>query len=180
MPVYEATTKEKLEKYCDIWLPVWKESGYELESYITPGIQRFIFSDKDGDYGCCEFNPYDYKNAMVNDTFPFHQFSELHNKKVVELEKLVIISEKRGSLKRLLEQMYFVTTYVQEREYDYMIALLNPDLYHKLVWRFKLPIKKLVSIGNDLPYIPCMLASQEMAKTKFALNSLTKKPLLQS
>jgi len=166
-----------LEKYCNLWLPAWIESGYELESYITEGIERFIFYTNTGEeFGCCEFNPYYFDYSPVNDSFPFNDFPILKDKKVIELDKFVIKNEYQGSVKRLIEIMNFLTTYViVERKCDYLIALMNPDLYNIFVSRFKVPITRLLDEMNaDRNYLPVMLEVKALEESNFGQKVLKK------
>lgn len=94
----------------------------------------------------------------VNSDFPFHEFTELDNSKVYEIDKLSIKIDSRGSLRSLLEIVYFLIAYSFKNNLDYCISLLNPDLYDALVWRFKIPVKRLLKHGyEDLPYYPAII-----------------------
>lgn len=177
MKVMKVNSHKDLEKYCDLWLPVWIDSGYELESYITEGIERFIFCTKTGeDFGCFELNPYSFDSSPVNETFPFNHLSILKDKKVIELEKLVIKNEYRGSIKRLIEIFTFFTEYIIfEKKYDYLIALLNPVLYNTLVKKFNIPITRLIGkMNGNNNYIPAMLEVKALEKSNFGKTVMKK------
>ncbi|WP_338449604.1 hypothetical protein R4Z09_26085 [Niallia oryzisoli] len=177
MKFVKVQSHKDLESYCNIWLPVWIESGYELESYITKGIERFIvYTNTSEKFGCFELNPYYFDCSPVNEAFPFHHFPILKNKRVVELEKLVIAKTQQGSIKRLLEVFQFFTAYIiTERRYDYMIALINPELFHVLTTRFNLPLIKLEGkMNSDRNYFPILLEVKALEETVFGQKALNK------
>ncbi|MCM3574191.1 hypothetical protein M3172_13425 [Mesobacillus subterraneus] len=159
MAVRKVLSFEDQEKFDDIWIPSWLEQGYELESFIIKDLERFIFYNSKGDYGSLELIPYSTRpDWLINSNFPFHEFIELNNSKVFEIEKLSIKIDSRGSVKSLLEIVYFITAYSFKNNLDYCISLLNPDLYEALVWRFKIPVKRLLKHGyEDLPYYPSII-----------------------
>ncbi len=174
MPVLNVISHSHLERFDHIWMPVWAESNYVLESYIKPGINRYLFFDHNGDYGSLELIPYDFNNTPINSEFPFNHFLELKNKKVIEIEKLAIKKEARGSMRRLLELFTFLTVNAVEKQHDYYIALLNPDLYKTMVWRFKIPIRRLVLMGyEDLMYYPVIIDIEAVKNSKFGQRMLS-------
>lgn len=162
MPVQLVQTAQDFERYTDIWLPSWIENGYELESYITPGIERYIFFDERGDYASLEIVPYNFEFSPVNQSFPFNQFTRLKGKKIVEIDKFSIKKEKQ-SIKKLHELMSFVTYYLIHNNFDYGLTLLNPQVYETLVWRFKVPITKLAVPNMEIPlYVPALINVKEL------------------
>jgi hypothetical protein len=171
-------TQKDLDRYCNIWLPVWIKDGYELESYITRGIERYIFlSETNGEeIGCCEFNPYYIDSSSVNEAFPFNKYLELRNKKVIELEKLVIKDKYQGSVKRLIEIFNFLALYSFQTKCDYIIALLNPHLYIALTDRFKIPFARLSDekFNNNEKYIPALLEIKAFERCNFGQKVLKK------
>ncbi|PLR92543.1 hypothetical protein [Bacillus sp. T33-2] len=165
MSVFRVETKRDMERFDDIWIPVWIENEFELESYITPGVERFIFSDIEGDYGCVEFSPYNYLHAPVNELFPFHNYKELHNAKVFEFDKLAInpVYQYTGKLLNILS---FIVKYLVANKPDYVIALLNPTFYEDFILKFNVPVTRLTSEKNDLKYIPVIMDSQQLINSK--------------
>ncbi|MEH7097789.1 hypothetical protein [Neobacillus vireti] len=176
MDFVKIQTQKDLERYCDIWLPVWIENGYELESYITKGIERFIFRSNSGeDIGCFEFNPYYFNCSPVNEDFPFHHFPILQNKKVMELDKFVIKSEYQGSLKQLLEALNFISIYAINNKFDYVIGLVNLHLYEIGTERFNVPFNKLIDREySSNKYVPTMLEIKALKGSKFGQRAMKK------
>lgn len=169
MTVSKVTNVLEQERFDSIWIPAWQEQGYEIESHITPGLERYIFSGRGNDFGTIEFVP--YKNVRewpINRTFPFNEFPQLKGKKVIEVDKLTVTKAFRGSLRGLYEIINFISTYAFENSIDYYIILINPDLYDVLVWRFKLPMKRLMKPGlRKLPYYPAIIKTEEVRKSEF-------------
>jgi hypothetical protein len=159
VPVLKVNTFLEQQRFDHIWMPSWIEAGYELESYITEGVERFIFYDEIGDFGSIEIVPYDLQiSRPINKVFPFYQFSELNGTKTMEIEKLTVRKEVRGSPKYLLEMFLFLAKYSNENNYKYWVSLMNPELYNALVWKFSFPAKKLALVGgNDLSYYPVLI-----------------------
>lgn len=169
MTVSKVTNVLEQERFDNIWIPSWQEQGYEIESHITPGLERYIFSGKGYDYGTIEFVP--YKNVSewpINKTFPFNEFIQLKDRKVIEVDKLTVSKECRGSLRGLYEIINFITTYAFKNSIDYYIILINPDLYDVLIWRFKLPMKRLMKPGlSELPYYPAIIDVEDVRKSEY-------------
>ena len=99
MSVLQVQTNEEQQRFDKIWIPAFLEQGYEIESYILPQNRDVIFYDDDGDFGTLELVPWKaVPEWPINQTFPFHKFPQLHNKRVVECDKLAIVKEKRAML----------------------------------------------------------------------------------
>jgi hypothetical protein len=89
----------------------------------------------------------------INKIFPFYQFPELNGTKTVEIDKLTVRKEVRGSPKYLLEMFMFLAKYSEENNYQYWVSLMNPELYNALVWKFSLPVKKLHKLEEMIFHI---------------------------
>ena len=119
MAVRKVQTLKDQEKFDNIWIPSWLEQGYEIESYIIKDLERFIFYNNKGDYGSLELTPYYSRpDWPINSDFPFHEFIELENSKVYEIDKLSIAINSRGSIKSLLEILSFLTAYSFKNDLD--------------------------------------------------------------
>lgn len=171
MSVLMVQSMAEQERFDNIWIPSWIEVGYELESYTTKNLERYIFHNKIGDYGTLEIVPYSTDHFWpINIRFPYYEFIEIRGKKVFEIEKVAVIKEKRGSIKNLYEMISFIYSYGSNHKYDCAICLLNPDLYNALVWRFNIPVKRLIKIGYEqLPYYPVIFDLAFIKQSAFGL-----------
>ncbi|OLN22935.1 hypothetical protein BTO30_06995 [Domibacillus antri] len=166
MPAHLVRTDQDFKRYTDIWLPIWIERGYELESYTIPGINRYIFFDIYGDYGSVEIIPYQFKKSPINDNFPFNRYLFLKDMKTAEVDKLAIKKDVQ-SVKKLHEIMSFLTNYFIYSGFDCYIALLNPQVYEAFIWRFKIPITKLSIPDFETPYVPVLFKVEELKKSLY-------------
>ena len=75
MSVLQVQTKEEQKRFDRIWIPAFLEQGYEIESYILPGMKDVIFYDDDGDFGTLELIPWKADaDWPINQAFPFTSF----------------------------------------------------------------------------------------------------------
>ncbi|MFP7486272.1 hypothetical protein SFC65_19100 [Priestia filamentosa] len=169
MPIKRVTTTNSIEyqTFEQIWIESWLESAYEIENYIIPGVERFLVYNSLGHTGTFELTPYQHSSEWpINASFPFHKCDELKNKKAFEIDKLTIKKEARGSLKTLVNIFSFLATYGRDNDYDYAITLLNPDVFHVLAERFRVPIERKDNDQQQLPYVPAIINVREMHNSK--------------
>ncbi|MDN7241623.1 hypothetical protein QWY14_07450 [Planococcus sp. N028] len=159
-------TTIEYERFTNIWLPIWKANRFTLESSIVPGNERYILLHNQEEYGSVEAIPFNYDHSLINNDFPFHYFTFLKNKNVIEFNKLVIKKEMQ-SLRKLHETLLFLANYSIDHNYDYIIALVDSQLYNTLVWRYKLPVVKLYIPTVHTTLIPIAIDTQKLKNSPF-------------
>lgn len=176
MQFRKAASIKDLEVFCNIWMPEWIKVGFELESYITEGIERFIISTDEGeDFGSLELIPYSFDLSPVNETFPFNKFEILKDKRVAEIDKFAIAKEYQGSIKNLVGVIDKLCIYlIVEKKYDYIITLLNPLVYVTIVKRLRIPNKRLEGVlASKVNYIPVLFNRQEITNSPYGKRILS-------
>ncbi|WKA53873.1 hypothetical protein [Planococcus shixiaomingii] len=159
-------TTIEYERFTKIWLPIWKANRYTLESSIVPGNERYILLHDQEEYGSVEAIPFNYENSLINNDFPFHYFTFLKDKNVIEFNKLVIKKDMQ-SLRKLHETLLFLANYSIDNKYEYAIALVDSQLYNALVWRYKLPVVKLFIPSVQTELIPVVFDTHKLQNSLF-------------
>jgi hypothetical protein len=147
-------TKEELEIFDSIWIPAWKEKGFDLECLLGH-VDRYLIHNSDNEYiGSVSFRPYNF-DSTIDDVYPFHQNNIVKQNigHIIEIDNLAILKEYR-EVKNLAKVVVTLVEYAKVHEFNYYIATADYAFYkavHKFYPTSLYPLHKRINYrGNNL------------------------------
>ena len=165
-----------MQAFNHIWQTCWTEKGFEFEE--NPFAEYFLF-EQDG-VPCGAFQLCDVSKLPLdeNSVYLSHETIKQHPEQVIEIDKLSILKEYRGST--ILSQLFlFMMKYAEQNDKRYFVALCEPMLYVSIIDLYNVPVEKL---GEPFyykgDYVVPIIVDLVQAKNHFKQKTHTKSVLI--